>query len=107
MKYNVTINRSSFGLGDGALEINGREFIFYKKSAITRALFGAIGTALASGKEALRFTVDKVQSYNLVEKTFSRQLTIQLQDGRFVTFTLKKDVEAEVMPLLKANVTQE
>ena len=101
MRYNIYIKNSSFGACDGADEISGNELIFYKKSQFVRAFFGAVGVAIASGKEALRFSVGNIQSYAVTDKTFSRLLEIKLNDGNYVCFKLKSDVESEIMPLLE------
>ena len=106
MRYNITIRKSSFGRGDGAIEIENNEFTFFIKSFMTRTLFGAVGVALASGKEALKFSVEDIQSYEVIEKTFNKELTIVLKDGNSVTFILKKDVSAEIMPILEEHVKQ-
>lgn len=106
MKHNITINSSSFGKGDGTIEIANNEFVFYKKSNAVRVFTGALGVALATGKEALRFGAYDIQSYEVKEKTFSKMLKITLNDGSYVEFKLKSEVEAEILPIIKAAVDQ-
>ena len=102
MRANITIMNSSFGSGDGAIEFQNGEFVFFLKSIATRLLFGAIGAALASGKEVCRFTVEDLQSYELKEKALSKTLKLNLKDGRFIVFGLKKDVSEAIMPALQS-----
>lgn len=106
MKYNITINKSSFGKGDGAIEIANNEFVLYKKSNAVRTFGGALGVALAGGKEVLRFGAYDIRSYEVKKKTFSKLLNITLNDGNYVEFKLKSDVEAEILPIIKAAVDQ-
>ena len=50
---------------DGALEWDGSEIAFFKKSPLVRAFFGALGTSIATGKECARFSISDVASYSL------------------------------------------
>ncbi len=101
MRSNITIFNSTIGRGDGAIEINGEEILIFKKSIATRLLFGAIGAALAHGKEAMRFTAADIQSYQIEKKTFTDRMTITLKDSGFVTFNLKNEIRETIMPILE------
>ena len=56
---------------DGALEWDGSEIAFFKKSPLVRAFFGALGTSIATGKECARFSISDVASYSLYEGAYS------------------------------------
>ena len=106
MRYSITINKSSFGNGDGAIEFTNGEFVFYRKSNAVRVLGGALAVALAGGKEILRFGAYDIQAYELKEKTFSKLLKITLFNGNFIEFKLKSEVEAAIMPIIREAVDQ-
>ena len=82
------------------------ELVFFRKSAATRALFGAVGVALASGKEVGRFSVEDIQSYSIVEKPFSNQLTLELKNGEYITFKLSDALSSELLPILEKTVVK-
>lgn len=107
MRYNITINSSSFGKGDGSFEYENNEFVVYKKSNAVRVFGGALGVALATGKEALRFGAYSIQSYEVKEKAFSKLLKITLNDGSYVEFKLRSDIEEEILPIIKEAVDQD
>ena len=107
MKYNITIKNSSFRNGDGAIEIENGEIILYRKSNAVRTFGGALAVALAGGKEIARFGAYDIRFFEVKEKTFSKLLSITLNDGNYVEFKLNSDLEAEIMPMLMESVAQE
>ena len=90
---------------DGALEWDGNEIVFFKKSPLARAFFGAIGSSLATGKECARFSISDVASYNLDEGIFKSTLQITLSDGTQFSFKAGSDLKTHILPALQASST--
>ena len=61
MKWTITIMDSSAGRGEGTIEVTGDRFEVRKKSALVRAAFGVIGSALTSGKEIMSFSQQDIE----------------------------------------------
>lgn len=94
MRFNTFI-AGKFRNADGAIETRGNEIIVFRKSPFTRALFGLIGTALASGKEVGRFTAKDISSYRTEQKGARTCALFTFKDGSAFSFTMKGDtVEA-------------
>lgn len=105
MRYNTVIqyNRK---VCDGAVEINEKEIIIYKKSAAVRYAFGAIGTAIAQGKAIFSFPLKEIKTYTIVERAFAEDLCISLFSGVSVTVGLKQDLKEAILPVLKKAVAE-
>lgn len=91
MRFNTTI-AGRYGNADGAIEIDGKEIVVFRKSFFVRTFFGALGTALASGKEVGRFTRNEIEFYEIRERAFKSIVWIRFRDGEEFSFTLK-DIE--------------
>lgn len=87
---------------DGALELDGSEMIFYKKSPLIRSFFGAIGVSLSKGKEFARFPISDIASYDLNEGTFKNVLHITLSSGTQFNFKAGSDLKTSILPALQA-----
>lgn len=88
---------------DGALEWDGSEIAFFKKSPLVRAFFGALGTSIATGKECARFSISDVASYSLYEGAFKSTLQITLSDGTQLEFRAGSDLETCIIPAPQAS----
>ena len=103
MEFNCTISfktNSSRGGGDGTVLFDDGYFIIYNKGIAARAMFGAIGAALAKGKEVMRFDVSEIESYRSYRRLFSNYITLTLNDGSTLTFNYPKKVQNELLPIL-------
>ncbi len=105
MRFNTSVE-SKHGSGDGAIEIENNEIAIFKKSQAVFYAFGAIGTALAHGKEIMRFSLDDVSSYEVTEHLFSNDLRIVLCGGDYVKIGLKSELRDYLLPLLEKAVTK-
>ena len=76
------------------------------KGVAARVLFGAIGAALAKGKEVMRFRVEDIASYKAYRKMLANYITLTLKDGGTLTFNYPKKVEDELLSIF-ASVPQE
>ena len=103
MRYNTSVQYKNFS-GDGAIEINGDEIVVFKKSAAIHYAFGAIGTALAQGKEVVRFSLGEIKAYNIIERLFGQELSITLRNGDSVVVGIKSDMWGSFLPLIKQSV---
>ena len=104
MRYNTSIDESSYGAGDGALEYDGQEFVIFKKSQAVRIFFGAIGNALAHGKEIMRFSLRDISLCRIIQKTFHDRIRIELRNGEYVVLVLKGDMIDDIFPVLKEKI---
>lgn len=104
MRYNTSIDESSHGAGEGAVEFDGREFVIFKKSQAVWLFFGAIGNALAHGKEIMRFSMDDIISCRIIQKTFHDRIRIELRNGEHVVLVLKGDMVDDICPVLKDKI---
>ena len=109
MQLNVSIQYktdSSHGAGDGIVTFENGEFVILSKGMAARLLFGAIGAALAKGKEVMRFGVDDIASYRTYRKMLANYMTMTLKDGGELTFNYPKKAEDELLSIV-ASVPQE
>ena len=104
MRYNTFVRYKRMS-GDGAIEVNGKEVIVYKKSEAIRVAFGAIGSALAQGREILRFSIDEIKSYNVINGVIRDELCITLFNSESVTISLKTDIKNDFFPMVEKAVT--
>lgn len=100
MRFDSSISASDIQTFDGAIEYKNGEFIVYKKSLSVRIAFGAVGNALASGKEVMRFPYYEIKAYKFSENTINNVLSIDLADGRYIQMTLNSNVKKQLMSLL-------
>ncbi len=103
MEFNCSIQfktSASRGAGDGIVTFENGEFIIFSKGMAARILFGAIGAALAKGKEVMHFRVEDIASYKAYRKMLANYVTITLKDGGTLTFNYPKKVEDELLSIL-------
>ncbi len=101
MRFNTVLLESSYGHGDGAIETQGDKFVIFKKSVASRIAFGAVGAALAQGKEIMRFTLNDIQSCNAYTKGIKTWLRINLNDGKYVVMQMKGGVRDHIYQMLE------
>ena len=107
VKCSVTSFQSNFRLvGDGAIEYIDGEFVLYNKDPMVRVLFGAIGNAIASGKEFKRFRTEDIQSFEIIEKAFTNRLKITLKIGEYFSLKNESDIQRGILPILLNKVPQ-
>lgn len=109
MEINVSVQyktSESKGGGDGVVSYENGEFVIISKGVAARVLFGAIGAALAKGKEVMRFTVEDIASYKAYRKMLANYISLTLKDGSELTFNYPKKVEDELLSIF-ASVPQE
>lgn len=104
MRFDTFISQENVGNFDGGIEYENGELILFRKSALIRAAFGAIGNALANGKEYQRVPVAQIRSMEIERGTFSSQVTLILPDGTFLRFKHKSDMDAAFIPMLKQKI---
>ncbi len=90
---------SSRGKGDGVILFENGEFVVRNKGIAT-ILFGAVGAALAKGKEVMRFPVSEIASYETSKKMLAHNMRFTLKDGSFVQFVYPKDMEQELIQII-------
>lgn len=103
MEINVSVQyktSESKGGGDGVVSYENGEFVIISKGVAARVLFGAIGAALAKGKEVMRFTVEDIASYKAYRKMLANYISLTLKDGSELTFNYPKKVEDELLSIL-------
>ena len=103
VQFKTSANR---GGGDGVVSYENGEFVILSKGVAARVLFGAIGAALAKGKEVMRFRVEDIASYKAYRKMLANYITLTLKDGGTLTFNYPKKVEDELLPIF-SSVPQE
>ena len=109
MEFNCSVQfktNTSHGGGDGVVSFENGEFVIISKGVAARVLFGAIGAALAKGKEVMRFRVEDIASCKAYRKMLANYMTMTLKDGGTLTFNYPKKVEDELLSIV-ASVPQE
>ena len=96
MKWTITIIDSSAGRGEGTIEVTGDRFEVRKKSALVRAAFGVIGSALTSGKEIMSFSQQDIAACEEEAHTFSTDLKVTLTDGSSIKLRASKGNASEI-----------
>lgn len=94
------------GGGDGTVIYENGEFVILSKGIAARLLFGALGAALAKGKEVMRFKTEDIASYKAYRKMLANYITLTLKDGGTLTFNYPNKVKEELLSYF-ANVPQE
>ena len=96
MKWTVTIMESNAGRGEGTIELVGNRFEIRKKSALVRAAFGIIGSALTSGKEIMSFSQQDIATCDEEVHKLSTDLRVTLRDGSYITLRASKGNASEI-----------
>ena len=103
MEINVTVQyktAAAHGSGDGTVLYENGEFVIMSKGMAARLMFGAIGAALAKGKEVMRFRVEDIATCNTFRKMLANYMTMTLKDGSTLTFNYPKKVEDELLSIV-------
>ena len=109
MQINVSVQfktPDAHGAGDGTVIYENNEFVIMSKGMAARLMFGALGAALAKGKEVMRFRVEDIASCKSFRKLLANYMSMTLKDGSTLTFNYPKKVEEELQSIV-ASVPQE
>ena len=90
MESDITLQCPSFtGWRDGRIEIKNDVIVLYAKNMMVRIAFGAVGNALASGKEVMRFDPRDIRRCSRNSK---RQIRLELGGSDYAVISGKQDV---------------
>jgi hypothetical protein len=94
--------QTAHGSGEGVVLFENGEFVVRNKGIATRMLFGALGAALAKGKEVMRFPVSEISSYETFRKMLANYMRFTLKDGSVLLFNYSKNVEEELLAIVSS-----